>query len=133
MWPMQRGAAASTMPTMQYLLIPPPAHASSAGHSCCFLPAPGLPGPEQLALHTLAAGAEFDAPAVASPALLALVDGQGKAALDGAVLRLAAPCVLRWPPATALRLINHGAVPLRWLLLPLPLPIPSPLTSGELS
>jgi hypothetical protein len=103
------------MPGMQNVVIPLPAHAPGPGHQVAELPlAPPAP---RCALHTLAAGASVQwLPGEAAPLLL-LTEGLGKASLDGAALRLAAPCALCVPAGAALRLSNHGSTPMRWVAL----------------
>lgn len=99
---------------MQPVITPLPAHARGPGHQVAELPLPA-PAP-RCQLHTLAPGASVQWPP-GEPALLLLTEGLGKAVLDGAALRVAAPCALCVPAAAALRLSNQGSTPMRLLAL----------------
>jgi quercetin dioxygenase-like cupin family protein len=68
-------------------------------------------------LHTLAAGASVQWPPGEPAPLLLLTEGLGKAQLDGAALRVAAPCALCVPAAAVLRVSNQGSTPMRLLAL----------------
>jgi hypothetical protein len=98
---------------MQTVVRPLPAQSPGPGHQVAEMPlAPTLPCCEW---HALAPGCSVQWPAGRTPPLLLLTEGLGKAALDGAALRLAAPCALRVPATATLRLSNQGTTPMRWL------------------
>src|SRR5512137_1779737 len=103
------------MPVMQTVVTPLPAQALGPGHQVADLPLPA-PAP-RCQLHTLAPGASVQWPPGEPAPLLLLTEGLGKAALDGAALRVAAPCALCVPAAAALRLSNQGSTPMRLLAL----------------
>jgi len=112
---MTRGDGVATMTAMQTVITPLPAQALGPGHQAADLPLPA-PAP-RCQLHTLAPGASVQWPPGEPAPLLLLTEGLGKASLDGAALRVAAPCALCVPPAAALRLTNQGSTPMRLLAL----------------
>lgn len=100
---------------MQTVVTPLPAQAPGPGHQVAELPlAPPAP---RCTLHTLAAGASVQWLPGEAPPLLLLTEGLGKASLDGAALRVAAPSALCVPAGAALRLSNQGSSPMRWMAL----------------
>lgn len=86
----------------------------SAGHTVRHLP--GVEPP--LALHQLApaTSAHGVAPPDA-PLRLVLLDGIGKAALDGDAQRVSAPALLRVPAAAAWTITNQGVTGMRVLVV----------------
>jgi len=106
---------AATMAAMQTVLTPLPARSKAPGHLVAELP--GAPPGSSLHLHTISPGALAQWQARAAGALLVLTDGLGKVALEGATLRVAAPCVVRLPAAATLRLANQGSEPMRVLVI----------------
>lgn len=115
MRPMPRSQRPATMAAMQLVLTPPPPQAAAPGQLVADLP--GAPAGTTLQLHTLATGAQALWPASSQGALLVLTDGLGKATVDGAALRVTAPCVLRQPAGAELRLANQGSATLRVLVI----------------
>ena len=100
---------------MQFVFTPLPARTDGPGQQVAELPfaAPTA----HCHLHTLAPGASVQWPPREPAPVLLLTEGLGKAALDGAALRVAAPCALRVPAATTLRICNQGSTPMRLLAL----------------
>lgn len=86
------------------------------GHQAAQLPLPGQP--LQISLHVIAAGASAtwhnDA---ATPPVLVVLDGIGKVTIDGAPLRISAPCALCAPAGAEVRVSNQGGVIMRLLAL----------------
>jgi hypothetical protein len=108
---MPKAGAPATIVAMQRVLVPPPAQPAAPGQLCCVLP--GAPAGTRLELHTLEPGAAAVWPAAPHGALLVLSDGFGKAAFDDGPQRVSAPCVLRLPAGSELRLINQGPTAMR--------------------
>ncbi|MDQ8023052.1 MAG: hypothetical protein REI94_14540 [Moraxellaceae bacterium] len=100
---------------MQIVLMPQPPHSAAPGHQISDLA--GAPAGSVLQLHTLMPCTQAGWPAVPHGVLLVLTDGIGKAVIDGAAQRVAAPCVLRLPAGSELRLLNQGAAPMRLVVM----------------
>jgi hypothetical protein len=103
------------MTAMQNVITPHPPHTQGPGHQVAPWPLP--PPAPTCHLHTLAAGASVQWPPGEPAPLLLLTEGLGKAQLDGAALRVAAPCALCVPAAAVLRVSNQGSTPMRLLAL----------------
>lgn len=110
---MPAAAPAPTMGAMQTVIAPLPPQTAGPGHAVAELRLPGL----RCHLHTLDPGATAHWEAGPDTPLLLLVEGIGKAVLDGASQRVTAPSALCVAAGSTLRLTNQGTTPMRLLAL----------------
>lgn len=100
---------------MQFVAAAKSPQTVEAGHQAAELPL--AEQPFHISLHAIAAGASATWRTQLAPPVLVVLDGIGKVTIDGAPLRLSAPCTLCVPAGAEVRVSNQGGVTMRLLAI----------------